>query len=104
MGMNMQKLMKQAQKMQNDMNRAQEELKTMTVEGIAGGGMVKVVMTGAQEVVSVSISPEVDDPEDVEMLEDLVLAAMREASAASQAMAAQHLGKVTGGMGLPGMF
>ena len=104
MGMNMQKLMKQAQKMQNDMNRAQEELKTMTVEGIAGGGMVKVVMTGAQEVVSVSISPEVVDPEDVEMLEDLVLAAMREAAAASQAMAAQHLGKVTGGMGLPGMF
>lgn len=104
MGMNMQQLMKQAQKMQREMQKAQEELASAQVEGISGGGMVKVTATGAQEIVSISIDPEIVDPEDVEMLEDLVLAAMREASAASQAMAAQHLGKVTGGMGLPGMF
>lgn len=105
MGFNMQKLMKQAQKMQNDMARTQEELKNLQVEGVSGGGMVKVVANGAQEVLSISIDPQIVDPEDVEMLEDLVLAAIKDALTASHEMASQEMAKVTGGMGgLPGMF
>ena len=102
MGFNMQKLMKQAQKMQNDVARVQEELKEKFVAGQAGGGMVKVTANGAQEIIGISIDPEVIDPEDKEMLEDLVLAAVREALAAAQEIAAQEMSRVTGGMGLPG--
>ena len=108
MGFNMQKLMKQAQKMQQDMARVQEELRQMEVEGVAGGGMVRAIATGGNEIVSITIAPEMVDPEDVEMLEDLVLAAIKEALAAAQALAAQEMAKVTGGMGgmggMPGMF
>ena len=105
MGFNMQKLMKQAQKMQNDMARTQEELKNVQVEGVSGGGMVKVVANCAQEVISISIDPKIVDPEDVELLEDLVLAAIKDALTASHETAAQEMAKVTGGMGgLPGMF
>ncbi len=104
MGFNMQKLMKQAQKMQADVARIQEELQDKTVEGMAGGGMVKATANGAQEVVAISINPEVIDAEDPEMLEDLVLAAVREALNNAKEMAAEEMGKVTGGMGLPGMF
>ena len=102
MGFNMQKLMKQAQKMQNDVARIQEELKEKQVEGLAGGGVVRVVANGAQDIISISIDPEVIDPEEKEMLEDLVLAALREALSASRNLAAEEMGKVTGGMGLPG--
>jgi DNA-binding YbaB/EbfC family protein len=102
MGFNMQKLMKQAQKMQNEVARVQEELKEKQVEGVAGGGMVRVQANGAQEIISISIDPEVIDPEDKEMLEDLVLAAVREALSAAQELASREMGKVTGGMGLPG--
>jgi DNA-binding YbaB/EbfC family protein len=102
MGFNMQKLMKQAQKMQADVARVQEGLKEKQVEGVSGGGMVRVLANGAQEITSISIDPEVIDPEDKEMLEDLVLAAVREALNVSRELAAEEMGKVTGGMGLPG--
>lgn len=101
--MNMQKMMKQVQKMQADMARVQEELKSMTVEGTAGGGAVKVEATGAQQIQKVTISPEVVDPSDVGMLEDLVLAAVNEALRRSSEMAQTEMAKVTGGMNLPGM-
>ena len=104
MGFNMQKLMKQAQKMQQDMARAQEELRNVEVEGISGGGMVRVTANGANEILSISINPEIVDPEDVEMLEDMVLAAIKDALANSQAMASERMASVTGGMNMPGMF
>ncbi len=78
-GMNMQNLMRQAQKMQEDMNKAQEELANAEVEGVSGGGMVKVTMSGSGEVKSFKLSKEAVDPEDIEMLEDLLLAALKDA-------------------------
>jgi len=104
MGFNMQKLMKQAQKMQNDVARVTEELKEKQVEGVSGGGMVRALANGAQEIIAIAINAEVIDPDDKEMLEDLVLAAVREALNASRQLAEQEMGKVTGGMGkgLPG--
>jgi DNA-binding YbaB/EbfC family protein len=99
---NMQQMMKQVQKMQADMMAAQESLKDETVEATAGGGMVTVVVSGDQVVKSVKIDPEAVDPEDVEMLNDLVLAAVNEAMRKSQELAAQKLGAVTGGLGGPG--
>lgn len=102
MGFNMQKLMKQAQKMQADMAKKQEELKDITVEGSAGGGMVKAVVNCRQELISLSIAPEIVDPEDVELLEDMVVAAVKEALSLSQERSAQELQKITGGMNLPG--
>ena len=105
MSFNMQKLMKQAQKMQQDMARVQEELRGMEVEGIAGGGMVSVIANGGNEIVSIHISPEIVDPEDVEMLEDMVLVAIKDALAAAQALSGEEMAKVTGGMGnMPGLF
>lgn len=95
-----QNMMKQFQKMQADMAAAQEALAAQTVEGSAGGGMVKAVMTGGGELQSVSIAPEVVDPDDVEMLEDLVVAAVTEAMRASQELQSQSLGGVTGGLDL----
>lgn len=104
MGFNMQKLMQQAQKMQASVARVQEELKETQVEGASGGGMVRVLANGAQEVLGIRINPEVIDPDDAEMLEDLVLAAVREALNASRELAAQEMSKVTGGMNMPGLF
>ena len=83
MGFNMQKLMKQAQKMQQDMARVQEELSNTEVEGVSGGGMVRVTANGNSEILSISIDPEIIDPEDAEMLEDMVLAAVKDALAAA---------------------
>ena len=100
----MQKLMKQAQKMQQDMNRAKAELAEAQVEGVSGGGMVKVTATGDGQITSICINPEIIDPEDKEMLEDMVLAAINEALAAAAALSAEKMGAVTGGMNLPGMF
>ena len=102
MGFNMQKLMKQAQKMQQDMAKIQEELRNTEVEGVSGGGMVKVVANGGSEILSIAIDPEIIDPDDAEMLEDLVLAAVKDALAAAAALSAEKMGSVTGGMGLPG--
>ncbi|MFL5885043.1 MAG: YbaB/EbfC family nucleoid-associated protein [Thermoleophilaceae bacterium] len=106
---NMQQMMKQVQQMQADMAKAQEELKSQVVEASAGGGMVTVKVTGDLEVTEVKIDPGAVDPEDVDMLQDLVLAATNEALRSAQEMAANKLGGVTGGlggalgdMGLPG--
>jgi len=98
------KLLKQAQQMQSKMTRMQEELADKTVEASAGGGMVKVVMNGKHEVVSVKIDPEVVDPGDVEMLEDLVAAAVTEAANQVEEMVRNEMSSLTGGMPLPGMF
>ncbi len=93
-------MMKQVQKMQADMLAAQQALATMEVEGSAGGGMVKAVVTGSGELRSVSISPDVVDPDDIEMLEDLVVAAVTEAMRASQELQSEQMGPVTGGLDL----
>jgi DNA-binding YbaB/EbfC family protein len=103
-GGNMNNMMKQVQKMQSDMARMQEELADKTVEASSGGGMVNVVVNGKQEVLSIKIKPEVVDPEDVEMLEDLLVAAVKEAMRKSQDMVAEEMNKITGGIKIPGMF
>ena len=96
-------IMQQAQKLQAKLAKAQEELSNLTVEGSSGGGVVKVTMNGQQKIQSVKISPEVVDPDDVELLQDLVLTAVSEALAKSQQAAAEHLGGLTGGLKIPGM-
>jgi DNA-binding YbaB/EbfC family protein len=95
----MNKMMAQVQKMQQDMQEAQEQLAKETVTASAGGGAVKATITGAMELVSIEIDPEVVDPEDVEMLQDMVLAAVNEAMTSSQEMASKRLGGITGGLG-----
>lgn len=97
-------LMKQAQKMQKRMLEVQEELKNRTVEARVGGGMVTVVANGNQEIISITIAPEVVDPDDVEMLEDLVVAAVNEARRKAQELMASEMEKLTGGISLPGLF
>lgn len=94
-------LAKQIQKMQEDMVKAQEELADETLEVTAGGGMVTVVVTGHQRIQSITIKPEVVDPEDIDMLQDLLTAAVNQAIEQSQAMAAERLEGLTGGMNLP---
>jgi DNA-binding YbaB/EbfC family protein len=95
----MQQMLKQVQKMQADMAKAQEELKTEVVEATAGGGVVTVEVTGELVVKSIRIAPEAVDPDDVEMLSDLVLAAVNQGLQAAQDLAAQRLGAATGGLG-----
>jgi DNA-binding YbaB/EbfC family protein len=97
-------IMKQAQKMQAKMAQIQEELAQKTVEASAGGGMVKVQANGKQEILSIMIEPDVVDAEDVEMLQDLVLAAVNDALRKAQEMMAEEMKKVTGGMSIPGLF
>lgn len=97
-------MMQQAQKLQSRLAKAQEELANVTVEGSAGGGAVKVTMNGQQKVLSVRISPEAVSASDVEMLQDLVLAAVSEAIAKSQEAAARHLNELTGGLKIPGLM
>jgi DNA-binding YbaB/EbfC family protein len=99
--MNIQKMMKQAQKMQEQLLEKQAELATRTVETSVGGGRVTVVATGGGDVVSIKISKEVVDPEDVEMLEDLILSGVKQAIAEGKKMAEGELGKLTSGLGLP---
>jgi DNA-binding YbaB/EbfC family protein len=101
---NMQKMMKQMQKMQKDMAKAQEELAEKTVEGTAGGGMVTVTVNGQKELVEVTIKEEVVDPEDIEMLQDLVLAATNDALKKMDDLTNDTMGQFTKGMNLPGMF
>jgi DNA-binding YbaB/EbfC family protein len=103
---NMQQLLKQAQKLQQDMMAAQESLKDEVVSASAGGGMVTVEVTGDLHVKSITIDPQAVDPEDVELLQDMVLAAMNEAMRAAQELAASKMGGLAGGLGglgLPGM-
>jgi DNA-binding YbaB/EbfC family protein len=102
--MKMDKMLKQVQKMQAQMTLAQEALEGETVEGTSGGGMVTVKANGQGDIVSVSISKEVVDPNDVEMLEDLVLSAAKESIRLSRELAEKRLGGLTGGMNIPGLF
>ncbi len=101
--MKMNDLMKQAQQMQKRMLEIREELANRTVEATVGGGMVTAVVNGQQEVVSLRIAPEVVDPEDTEMLEDLVVAAINEALQQSQEMMSAEMSKLTGGIKIPGL-
>jgi DNA-binding YbaB/EbfC family protein len=100
---NMNKMLKQLQQAQAQMAEEQEKLKTEIVEASAGGGMVTIKITGDQQITEVTIDPQAVDPEDVEMLQDMVLAATNEAIRSSQALAEQRLGGIAGGLGLPGM-
>jgi hypothetical protein len=93
----------QAQKLQSKLAKAQEELSNITVEASSGGGAVKVIIDGQQKIKSVKISPEVLNPEDAELVEDLVLTAVSEAITKSQEIAAKHLGGLTGGFKIPGL-
>ena len=97
-------MMKQAQKMQAKIMKIQEEMAERSVEASSGGGMVTVTANGKQEVLSIRIEPEVVDPEDVEMLQDLVAAAVNEALKKAQEMVAEEMAKVTGGMSIPGLM
>ena len=97
-------IMKQAQLMQQKMARMQEEIAAREVEASAGGGMVTAVVNGRQQVLSLAIEKSVVDPDDVEMLQDLVLAAVNEAIKKSQEMMQQEMSKVTGGLNIPGLF
>jgi DNA-binding YbaB/EbfC family protein len=98
---NMANLMKQAQQFQSKMAKLQEELGEKTIEATAGGGMVTAVANGRQEILSVQIDPEVVDPEDVDMLQDLILAAVNDALSRAKNMVNEEMGKLTQGMGLP---
>jgi nucleoid-associated protein EbfC len=103
-GPNINQLLKQAQQMQAEMAKAQEQLKDETVEASAGGGMVKVTMTGDMQLREITISPEAIDPEDPELLQDMVTAAVSEALRSAQELAANRMGGIAGmGGGLPGL-
>jgi len=97
-------LLKQAQKMQKEMGRIKSELRERVVEGSSGGGMVKVHVNGLQEVLSVKIDPSVVDADDVEMLEDLVMAALKQGLKAAKELSESEMAKLTGGIHLPGLF
>ena len=107
-GPNMNQILKQAQQMQAEMAKAQEQLKNEIVEASAGGGMVKVTMTGDMQLREIKIDPEAVDPEDVDMLQDMVAAAVNEALRSAQELASSRMGGIAGlggggGLGLPGM-
>ena len=101
--MGMANLQRMAQQMQQEMLRVQSELESLTVDGSAGGGVVSAVVTGKQELVSVTIDPSAVDPSDVEMLQDLIVAAINDALRASRQVAEEKMAAVTGGLRLPGM-
>ena len=103
-GMNQAALMKQAQKMQQDMIRMQEEQESKTFSAQAGGGMVTAVVNGKHELQDLKINPEAVDPEDVEMLQDMVMAAVNEAMQTADKEAANNMSRLTGGMNLGGLF
>ena len=101
--MGMANLQRMAQQMQQEMARVQDELGRATIEGTAGGGVVKATVTGKQELVSITIDPSAVDPADVEMLQDLVVAAVNDALAGSRKLAEQKMAAVTGGLRIPGL-
>ena len=103
-GMNMNNLMKQAQKMQRQMAEMQEQLANKTLEVSSGGGAIKVTVNGEKQLLGLTISPEVVDPDDVEMLQDLVISAVNEALRQMDESVNSQMSKITGGMNLPGMF
>ena len=96
-------MMKQAQQLQSKMMKLQEELADKTVESSSGGGMVKVTANGRQQIISIQIEQEVVDPDDVEMLQDLVMAAVNDALTKAQEMVSSEMGKLTGGLNIPGL-
>ena len=100
---NMNNMMKQVQKMQKQMEEVQSELEQKEVEATAGGGAVSIKVNGKKEILDVKIQPEVVDPDDIEMLQDLILAATNEALRKAEEMMSKEMGKVTGGMNIPGM-
>jgi len=102
-GGNMNQMIKQAKKMQEQMAKMQEELQEKIVEASAGGGAITAKVNGKQEVLEIKIKPEVVDPEDVEMLEDLILAVVNEAIKKSQDMVSGEMSKITGGLNIPGL-
>jgi DNA-binding YbaB/EbfC family protein len=99
----MNSMMKQAQKLQKKMLKTQQELATKTVEASAGGGMVRVIANGGQKIESIVLEKEVVDPEDIEMLQDLVLAAVNDALNKAQEMVSSEMNKLTGGLNIPGL-
>jgi DNA-binding YbaB/EbfC family protein len=101
---NMNQMMKQVKKMQVQMMKAQEELGTKTIEGTAGGGVVTVSINGHKKLLDIKIKPEAVDPEDIEMLQDLVLTAVNDALTKADELANTDMGKYTGGMKIPGLF
>ena len=101
---NMNQFLKQAQKMQSDMQKMQEELESKEIETSVGGGAVTVKVNGKKEVVDIQIKPEVVDPDDIEMLQDLVLSAINEALRNVDDMQSSQMNKLTGGMNIPGLF
>ena len=103
-GMNQAAMMKQAQKMQQEMLRMQQEMETKTFTAAAGGGMVKATVNGKHEVVDLMINPEAVDPDDVEMLQDMIMAAVNEAMRTADNEAANNMSRLTGGMNLGGLF
>ena len=103
-GGNMQNLARQAQKLQQQMTKVQEELETREYEASAGGGMVTVKVSGKKELLSIEIKPEAVDPDDVEMLQDLVLAAVNEALRTASDTTEREMSKLTGGLSMPGLF
>ena len=103
-GGNQAAMMRQVQKMQQDMIRMQEEMEAKTYEAAAGGGMVKATVNGKHEVVGLEINPEAVDPDDVEMLQDMVIAAVNEAMRAADTDSANNMSKLTGGLNLGGLF
>ena len=103
-GANMQQLMRQAQKLQQQMTEAQENLDAAEYEAASGGGMVKVKVSGKRELTEVILKPEVVDPDDIEMLQDLVIAAVNEALRNMEADSASQMGQLTGGLNIPGLF
>ena len=103
-GMNQMQMMKQAQKMQQDLLKMQQEMEEKQYEATAGGGVITAVVSGKRELVRVTIDPEAVDPDDVEMLQDMVIAAVNEAMRAADAEAANNMSRLTGGLNLGGLF
>ncbi|MCK5554507.1 MAG: YbaB/EbfC family nucleoid-associated protein [Deltaproteobacteria bacterium] len=97
-------MLKQAQKIQAQLAKMQDEMAQKTIEASSGGGMVSVVVNGKQEVISIRIEPEVVNPEDIDMLQDLVLAAVNEGIRKAQEMVSEEMKKLTGGLNIPGLF
>ncbi len=102
--MDMKQMMRQAQKMQKELNKAQEEIATMSFEATAGGGMVTAVASGDMAITSLTIDPDAVDPEDVEMLQDMIVAAVNEALRGVSELSNQRMSAVTGGMNIPGLM
>ena len=104
MPQNMNNMLKQAQKMQQDMLKAQQEIEEKEIEASSGGGAVSVKVSGKKELLSIKLSPEAVDPDDIEMLEDLILAAVNEGMRKADEESAKEMSKLTGGMNIPGLF